>query len=96
MIAAVQKYNSKPTSTSLGTKSLSNLDKNVLVAICKLSQFDYERAPTFGYKRQSDFFSGQLSTGRASRLKGPGDQYFKVPSVIGNKIPVVPVFWYLD
>ena len=64
MIFAVQKYISKPTMTSMGTKSLSDLDKKVLVAICKLSQFDYKRAPIIGYKYQNDFFSGQLIEGK--------------------------------
>ena len=64
MVFAVRKYNSAPTVSSMGTKSLLDLDKNVLVAICKLSQFDYERSPSIGYRWQIDFFSGQLNTGK--------------------------------
>ena len=63
MIIAVQKYNKKPAFTSLGTKRLQDLDKPILVAVCKLSQFDYANALSIGYKRQTDFFSGQLNTG---------------------------------
>ena len=63
MVFAVQKYNSKPTVISLGTKSLKDLDKPVLVSVCKTSQFNYERAAKIGYKYHVHFFSGQISTG---------------------------------
>ena len=64
MILAVQKYQSKPTVTSLGTKPLQTLNKPVDVAVCKMSQFDFERAASIGYKYQINFFSGQLNTGK--------------------------------
>ena len=38
MIFAVQKYNRRPTVTSLGTKILKDLDKPVEVAVCKLRE----------------------------------------------------------
>ena len=63
IIFAVLKYNSKPTVTSLKTKSLKDLDKPVLVSVCKTSQFNYERAAKIGYKYHVHFFSGQISTG---------------------------------
>ena len=64
IIFAVLKYTSKPTVTYLKTKSLKDLDKPVLVSVCKESQFDYERAAKIGYQFQDDFFSGQISTGK--------------------------------
>ena len=63
MIFAVQKYQSKPTVSSQGTKSLSDLITPVAVAVCKLSQFDHDRAAEIGYKFQDHVFSGQISTG---------------------------------
>ena len=64
IVYAVLKYTSKPTVTALGTKSLKDLDKPVLVSVCKASQFDYERAAQIGYEVPSEFFSGQISTGK--------------------------------
>mgnify|MGYP001200941736 FL=1 len=64
IVFAVLKYNSKPAVISLKTKSLKDLDKPVLVSVCKESQFDYERAAKIGYQFQDDFFSGQISTGK--------------------------------
>ena len=61
---AVQKYQRRPTVSSLGTKRLSELNKVVNVGVCKLSQFDYERAASIGYDSQIEFFSGQLNTGK--------------------------------
>ena len=68
MVFAVQKYTSKPTVTSLGTKSLKDLDNPVLVSVCKIPQFDYERANSIGYRHNSHFFSGQISTGKYFKL----------------------------
>ena len=64
MVFAVQKYTSKPTVTSLGTKSLKDLDTPVSVSVCKIYQFDYERAKSIGYKHNTHFISGQISTGK--------------------------------
>ena len=64
MIFAVQKYQQKPTVSSLGTKHLSELNKAVLVVICKISQFDFDRASSIGYNTQIEFFSGRLNTGK--------------------------------
>ena len=64
MIFAVQKYQSKPTVSSQGTKSLLDLKNPIAVAVCKLNQFDHERAAGIGYKYQDHVFSGQISTGK--------------------------------
>ena len=66
MIFAVQKYQQKPTVSSLGTKHLSELNKVIHVVVCKISQFDYARARSIGYDSQIEFFSGQLNTGKES------------------------------
>ena len=79
MIFAIEKYNRGPTVTSLGTKSLKDLEKPIDVAVCKLSQFDYEKAASIGYKWQIHFFSGQLCRGKDSEFSGPQEGSLRKP-----------------
>ena len=64
MIYAVQKYYSQPIVTSMGSKSLEDVANPVIIAVCKMSQFDYVRAASIGYTRQTYFFSGILTKGK--------------------------------
>ena len=59
MIFAIQKYNAAPTMVSESSKTISNLDKPMLVVICKLNQFDYARARSMGYKSSTPYLSGE-------------------------------------
>ena len=58
MILALQHYMEKPTMSSVGTKSLSALDKPLILAVCKQSQFDYSRASEMGYKYSISYLTG--------------------------------------
>ena len=48
----------RPSTTSLETKTLSTLDKPILVSVCKTSQFEYKRAFNFGYATSTPFIQG--------------------------------------
>ena len=58
MIFALQKYISNPSMSLLGTKTLSSMDKSMMISVCKSSQFNYSRAQVLGYNWASDFLAG--------------------------------------
>ena len=61
MILAIQKYMERPTMSSPGTKTSSALDKSLVAAICKQSQFVYSRADELGYKWSINYLSGETN-----------------------------------
>ena len=61
LVSAVQHYLAKPTMTSSGSRSLSSLEKPLLISVCKTSQFNYTRGIEFGYKLSSSFLAGQTN-----------------------------------
>ena len=58
---AVQHYLAKPTMTSPGLKSLSSLEKPLLIAVCKTSQFNYTRGYELGYNLSARYFAGRTN-----------------------------------
>ena len=61
MIFAIRNYLTKPTMSSPGHKSLMNLGKSILIAVCKNEQFDFSRASELGYKSSTDFWNGKTT-----------------------------------
>ena len=76
MILAILKYNAAPTMISGGSKSLSKLDKAILITICKTSQFDYDRAPLIGYRSSTPFLTGEHRNTTTLSWKGAGNMTF--------------------
>ena len=59
---AIQRYLSKPTMTSPGTKSLSKMNNTyMLITVCKINQLDYTLLASFGYNTSRNFLSGKLN-----------------------------------
>ena len=59
MILALQKYISNPAISHLGTKTLSSLEKSIMISVCKSSQFNYSRGQVLGYNWAADFLTGK-------------------------------------
>ena len=71
---ALQKYMAKPTMTSPGSKPRSSLDKPLLIAVCKTSQFNYTSAIELGYNSSSKYFAGQPNVNILSWTGQHGNQ----------------------
>ena len=55
---------------SLGSIPLENLENPILLAVCKISQFNYSRANSLGYNYSSNYFAG--TTNKANVLSWTG------------------------
>ena len=76
IIFALLKYNAAPTMVSGGSKTLSNLEKPILITICKTSQFNYDRSPLIGYRSSTSFLTGKHSNSTILSWKGAGNMTF--------------------
>ena len=61
MIFALNKYLAKPSMSSPGHKAFTNLDKPMLISVCKASQFNYTKASKIGYHWATDYLAGVTS-----------------------------------
>ena len=59
IMLAIQKYNAAPTMVSESSKTVTTLDKPMLVIICQMSQFDYARSLLLGYQSSGPFLRGE-------------------------------------
>ena len=73
IIFALLKYNDAPTIVSGGSKTISNLDKPLIVTICKTSQFDYARSPSLGYDTRTPFLTGEHNSKKMLTWTGTGN-----------------------
>ena len=65
MWTAWQKYQSEPTMVSKGTKRLFDLNKPLLLTVCKLDQFDPDKASQLGYSSFTDFVAGEIASNKS-------------------------------
>ena len=62
MLKAWQEYQSEPTMVSKGTKTLFGLNKPLLLTVCRLYQFDDDKASQLGYDGFTDFVTGVIDS----------------------------------
>ena len=61
MWVAIRKYLTKPSMNSPTKKSLTSLQRPIIIAVCKESQFQYGLARNLGYGSSSGFLTGTSS-----------------------------------
>ena len=84
MFFALQHFLADPTLTFVTRSSLSQLDKLIMVVICRTRQFDAEKASVFGYTSVAGYLTGQ--TGNVSDLTWSGKDGDVDPEDVLNKI----------
>ena len=73
MKSALLKYKDAPTMVTVGSKSISKLDKPLIVTICRTSQFDYARSPLLGYNLMQPFLRGEHNSNKIITWTGTGN-----------------------
>ena len=84
MFFALQHFLADPTLTFVTRSSLSQLDKLIMVVICRTRQFDAEKASVFGYTSVAGYLTGQ--TGNVSDLTWSGKDGDVDPEDVLNQI----------